>query len=90
MMDKAQVYMWLHTAASKSTAGNKTRPFPCPFQVSTGSDVTLDGAFLNDHVVACSTALRSATEENQSGSNVTVSCLSKATRHSSTRDWLKF
>ena len=44
----------------------------------------------NDYVAACSTALRSATEENKSACNVTVPCPSKVIHHSSTADWLKF
>ena len=35
MMDKVHVYMCLHTASIKSTAGNKIRPFPSPFHIST-------------------------------------------------------
>ena len=66
--------MWLHTASIKSTARNKTRFFPSPFQVSTSSRLTLAGGFRNDHVAACSTALRSPTEENESGGYVTVPC----------------
>ena len=60
------VYMWLHTASIKSTVGNKTRHLPSPFHVSSSSRLTLAGAFRSDHVAACSTALRSATEENES------------------------
>ena len=74
----------------KSTAGNKTRCFPKPFHISTCSRLTLAEAFRNDHVATCSTALRSATEENESGDYVTVRCPSKVTQHSSTEDWLKF
>ena len=82
--------MWLHTALNKSTAANKTRLFPSPFHVSSSSRLTLAGAFRNDYVAACRTALRSATEENESGGYVTVLCPSKVTQHSSTADWLKF
>ena len=82
--------MWLYTASIKSTAENKTKFFPCPFHVSTTSRLTLAGAFRNDHVVACSTALRSAAEENEPGGYVTVPCPSKLTQHISTADWLKF
>ena len=64
---KVHVYMWLHTASIKSTVGNKTRLFPSPFHVSTSSRFTLAGAFRSDYVAACSTALRSAAEENESG-----------------------
>ena len=78
-MDKVHVYMWLHTASIKSTAGNKTRLFPSPFHVSTSSRLTLAGAFRNDHIATCSTALRSATEENESGGYITVPCPSKVT-----------
>ena len=39
---------------------------------------------------ACSTALRSVSEENESCGYVTVPCPSKLKRHSSTADWLKF
>ena len=82
--------MWLHSASIKSTAGNKTRLFSSPFHVSTSSGLTLAGPFRNDYVAACSTALRSATEENESGGYVTVPCPSKVTQHSSTADWLNF
>ena len=64
MMDKVHVYMWLHTASIKSTAGNKTRLFPSPFHISTSWRLTLAEAFWNDDLAACSTALRSATEKN--------------------------
>ena len=66
MMDKFHVYIYLHNASIKSTAGNKIRFFPCPFHISTNSRLTLAEAFRNDHVAAFSTALRSATEENES------------------------
>ena len=62
MMDKVHVYMRLHNALNKSTGGNKTRFLPSPFHISTSSCLTLAEAFRNDHVAACSTALRSATE----------------------------
>ena len=82
--------MWLHTALIKSTAGHKTTFFLSPFQFSTSSHLTLAEAFRNDHVAACSTALRSATEKNESSGYVTVPCPSKVTQHSSTADWPKF
>ena len=88
-METVHVYMLLHTASIKSAAGNKTRLFLSPFLVSASSRLTLAGAFPNDYVAACSTALRSAIEENESGGYVTVPCLSKLTRHSSITDWLK-
>ena len=90
MMDKVHVYMWLRTASIKPTAGNKTRFFLRPFHISTSSRLTLAEAFRNYHVAACSSSLRSATEENESGGYVTVPCLSKMTQQSSTQDWLKF
>ena len=82
--------MWLHTASNKPTVGNKTRLFPSPFHVSTSSHLTLAGAFRNDYVAACSTALCSATEENESGGYVDVPCPSKVKQRGSTADWLKF
>ena len=54
------------------------------FHVSTSSRLTLAGAFRSDYAAACSTALRSATDENESGSYVTVPCPSKVKQHSST------
>ena len=88
-MDKVHVYMCLHSASIKSTAGNKTRFFHNPFHISTSSSLTLAEAFRNDHVAACSMALNSATEENESSGYVTVRCPSKVTEHTSTMDWLK-
>ena len=82
--------MWLHTALIKSTVENKTRLFPSPFHVYTTSRLTLAGAFRSDYVAACSTALRSANAENESGSYVAVPCASKVKQRSSTSDWLKF
>ena len=86
MVDKVHVYMCLHNRSIKSTAGNKTRLFLSPLHNSTSSRFTLAEAFRNDHVVHCSTALRSALEENESGGYVTVPCPSKVTQHSSTAD----
>ena len=82
--------MWVLTATIKPTVGNKMRLFPSPFPVSTSSRLTLAGALRSEYVAACSTALRSATEENESGGDVTVPCPSKVKQHSSTADWLKF
>ena len=89
MEDKVHVYMCLHIASIKSTARNKTRHFSCSFLTSTISRLTLAEAFRNDYVAACSTALRNATEENEAGGYVTVTCLTKVTQRSSTVDWLK-
>ena len=87
---KVNVYICLHIASIKSTAGNKTRLFRSPFHVSTSSRLTLAEAFRNAYVAAGSTAIRSASEENQSVGYVTVLCPSKVTNHSSTADWPKF
>ena len=57
---------------------------------STSSRLTLAGAFRSDYVAACSTALRCATEENESGGYVGVPCPSKVKQRSSTAGWLKF
>ena len=82
--------MWLLTASIKPSVGNKTRPFPSPFHVSIISRPTLAGAFRSDYVAACSTAFRSAIEDNESGGYVAVPCPFKVKQHSSTADWLKF
>ena len=77
--------MWLLTTSIESTVGNKTRTFSSPFHASTSSRLTLAKAFRSDHVAACSTALRSATENNELGGYVTVPCPSKVKQHSSQR-----
>ena len=65
--------MCLHNIASlKSTAGNKTRLFLSPFFISTTWFLVMAEAFRNDHVAACSTALRSATEKNEKAGDVTI------------------
>ena len=64
--------------------------FTSSFHVSTSSCLTLAGAFRSDYVAACSTALRSATEENEPAGYVAVPCPSKVKQRSSTADWLKF
>ena len=69
---------------------NETRHFPGPFLVNTGWFLILEKVFRNGYVAACSTALRSATEENESGGHVDVPCSSKLTQHKSTADWLNF
>ena len=81
--------MWLHTASIRSSVRNKTRLFPRLFHLSTNSRLILAGAFRNDYLAACSTALRSATEENELSGYVTVPCPSKVTQHSSTAYWVK-
>ena len=89
-MDKDCVYMWLHIALIKSTAGNKSRLFPSPFVNFFNRFLILVEALRNDYVAACSTALRSATERNENGGYVTFPCPSKSTQRSSAADWLKF
>ena len=89
-MDKVHVYMCLHTASNKSNAGTEIRPLLIPFLISTSRFLNLAEAFRNDHVSACSTALRSATEKNEMGGYVTVPCPSELTKRSSTVDLLKF
>ena len=79
-MDKFHVYMCLHIAAIKSTAGNKTKSSLSPFFISTSRFLNLSEVFRNDYVAACSTGLCSATEKNELGSYVTVPCLSKLTQ----------
>ena len=88
--EKVHLYMWLHSLSIKSLVGNKTRFFPSPFHFSTSSRLTLAGVFGCDYVDACSTALRSATEENESCGYVAVPCPSKVKHPSSTADVLKF
>ena len=90
MLDKVPVYICLHIASFKSTAGNKTRFFLSPFLISTGRFCIWGETFRNDYVAACSTALLSATEKNEMGAYVTVPCSSKMTPRSSTTDWNKF
>ena len=58
--------------------------------VFTSSSLNFDGAFQSDHVAACSTALRSATEANDSCGHVAVPCRPKVKQRTSTADWLKF
>ena len=82
--------MRLHIASFESTAWNKTRLFPSQFHVSISSRLTFAGVFRSDYVAACSTAFRSATQENESGGYVAVPCPSKVKQRSSTADWLKF
>ena len=69
---------------------NETRLFPSPFYVFTSSGLTLVGAFRGGYVAACSTASRSATEENDSGGYEDVPCPSKVRQRISTAEWMKF
>ena len=89
-MDKSHVHMCFHIESFKSTGGNKTRLFSSPFLFFTSWFLILVKAFRNDHLAACSTALRSATEKNEMGGYVIVPCSSNMTQRRSTADWLKF
>ena len=81
---------WLHATSIKTSVWNKLGLYPSPFHVSTCSRLTLAGAFRGGYVAACSTAFRSATEENDSGGYVDVPCPSKVKQHISTAEWLRF
>ena len=89
-MVELHVYMCLHVASIKPTAGNETMCFPSPFPISTSWFLILGEPFRNDYVAACSTALCSTTDKNELGGYVTVPCPSNSTERSSTADWLKF
>ena len=90
MMKEVHIYMCVHIASIKSTAGNKTRFFPSAFLISTRSFLILAEGFRKDYVAACSTTFRSASEKNEFGGYVTVSCRSKMTQRSRTVVWPKF
>ena len=66
-MNNLYVYMCLHIASTKPTAGNKTKFFLCPILTSTSRFLILAKVFQNDYVAACNTALRSASEKNGMG-----------------------
>ena len=89
-MDKTRIYMYLHIALIKSSAGNETRFFPSPFLFSTSWFLILADALQNDHILACSTVLRSAIEKKEIGGYVNVPCSSKMTKRKSTADCIKF
>ena len=89
-MDKVHVYTWFNIASNEYTAENKTRLFLSPFLYSTDRFLVLAKTFRNDHVVACRTALRSATEKNENGGYITIPSFSEMAQRSSTADWLKF
>ena len=62
-MDEVLLYICLHIASIKSTAGNKIwEIFVSQFFISTSWILILAEAFRNDHVAACSTTLSSASE----------------------------
>ena len=85
-MGKVHVYMCLHIESTKSTARKKTKFFLSTFLISTSWFLIFTEVFRNDHVAACSIALRTATEKNETSDCVTVPCSSKKTQHSSTAD----
>ena len=68
----------------------QTRLFLSPFHVSNSSRLNMTGEFQSDYVAACTTAFRSAFEENDFGGYVDVPCPSKVKQRSSTANWLKF
>ena len=68
MMEKVHVYMCLHIALNKSNPLLETK---LGF-FSVHASFLLARAFRNDYVAACSTALRSATENSEMGGNETV------------------
>ena len=82
--------MCLQIASNKSTAENETRFLLISFFISISRFLNLAEAFRSDHVVACGTALCSATEKKERGGYVTIPCSSKLTQRSRTADWLKF
>ena len=88
MMKKVHVHMCSHSASFKYTAGNKTRFFAISFLISTSQFRILGEEFWNDHVAACSSALRSVTEKNEMVGYVAVPCSSKMTQRSSTPEWI--
>ena len=86
MRDRVQSYMCLHFASIKSTDGNETRLFLKSFLIATSWFLIPAEAIRIDHIAACSTALRSATEKNDMGGFVTLQCPSKMIQRSSTAD----
>ena len=83
MMDKVHVYMCFHIALIESTAGNKSRLCSSPFLISSSRFLISAQAFRNNHIAACSTGLRSATEKNEIEGYVTVPCSSIMTQRCS-------
>ena len=88
IIDEKKVHV--HMLHQLKHCWEQTKLFSSPFHVSISWRLNLAGAFRSDYVAACSTAFRSATEENDSGGYVDVPCPSKVKEHSSTADWLKF
>ena len=73
----------------KTTAWNKLGVNPSSFYVSTSLRHTSAVVARGDYVAACSTAFRSATEENDSGGHVDGTYPAKVAQPNSTADWLR-
>ena len=65
-------WILLDFEAEETLFWNETMLFPSTFLVNTGWFLILEKMFRNDYIAACSTALRSATEENESAGHVDV------------------
>ena len=73
----------------KTTVWNKLGVNPSLFHVSTSLRHTSAVVVRGDYVAACSTAFRSATEENDSGGHVDGTYPTKVAQPNSTADWLR-
>ena len=82
--------MCVHIASFKFSARKKTKLFLSLFFLFASQFCLLAEAFRNEHVAACSTALRKATEKNEMSGFVTIAWSSKMTHRSSKNDWIKF
>ena len=76
-------------ASVKTTVWNKLGVNPRSFHVSTSLRHTSAVVARGDYVAACSTAFRSATEENDSGGHVDGTYPTKVAQPNSTADWLR-
>ena len=88
-MGKVHVYVCLQIVSNKATAEKKLSFFLVGFSFLLAGSSLWPKRSGTNHVAACSTALRSATEMNEMGSYVTVPCPSEMTQRSSTAGWLK-
>ena len=84
MMKNYHIHFCLHFASINTTAWKKTRIFRSPLLVFTSWFFIFAEAFRNDHVAACGTALRSATEKNEMTRYLIIPCSSKTTLRSRT------
>ena len=73
----------------KITFGTRLGLNPSPFHVSTSLRHTLAVVLRGGYMAACSTAFRSATEENDSGGHVDGTYPTKVAQPNSTADWLR-